>query len=121
MDESRAKSSAQRLTLAELKKREAAISDEEVERALEEARRKGLEEPGRTTALVPDPRATSPQAKAGPPTPSKAPSSTLAALRKAEPFTEERKAELRAMLAEAERRGMEEPGRISVLVPPKRV
>ncbi len=121
MDEPRVRSDAQRLTLAELKKREAAISDEEVERLLEEARRRGREEPGRTTVLVPDPRATSPQAKAGPRSPSKAPSSTLAALRKAEPFTEERKAELRAMLAEARRKGLEEPGRISVLVPPKRV
>ena len=53
MDETRVQSDARRLTLAEFKKRAAAISDEEVERLLEEARRKGLEEPGRTTVLVP--------------------------------------------------------------------
>ena len=56
MNEPRVPSDAQRLTLAELRKREAAISDEEVRQGLEEARRRGREEPGRTTVLVPSKR-----------------------------------------------------------------
>ena len=36
-------------------------------------------------------------------------------------LTESRKAELRAILEEAERRGREDPGRITVLVPSKKV
>lgn len=56
MNEPRARNDARRLTLAELRRREAAISDEEVERLLEEARRRGREEPGRTTVLVPSKR-----------------------------------------------------------------
>ena len=67
------------------------------------------------TALASDPPARSPQAKSGPPSLSEALSSPLTGM------TESRKAELEAVLAEAERRGREEPGSITVLVPSKRV
>ena len=63
-------------------------------------------------ALASDPPAGSPKAKAEQPNLKEALSS---------PLTESRKAELRALLAEAERKGREEPGRTTVLVPSKRV
>jgi len=63
------------------------------------------------TAPASDPPARSPQAKSGLPSLSEALSS---------PLTESRKAELRALLVEAERKGREEPGRTTVLVPSKK-
>ena len=63
------------------------------------------------TAPASDPPARSPQAKSGLPSLSEALSS---------PLTESRKAELRALLVEAGRKGREEPGRTTVLVPSKK-
>ena len=62
-----------------------------------------------------DPPAGSAMTKSGVPNLKEALSSPLTGM------TESRKAELRALLAEAERRGREEPGRTTVLVPSKKV
>ena len=66
-------------------------------------------------ALASDPPAGSPKATAEPPSPSAGESSGPTGSRR---FTDE---EVRAFLEEARRKGREEPGRTTVLVPSKRV
>ena len=71
------------------------------------------------TAPASDPPARSAQAKSKPPSPSAGESSALTELRKREAAVSDER--VRQILEEARRRGRQEPGSITVLVPSKKV